>query len=1188
MKKLVLMTLLLLAIGLIFADNITPIRTDVAGFPSWTDTDVAGTTYIQLLVADANTVSPAMNFNDYTGETLDFKARTFGGTNAVENEITVSISTDNGANWSPLGTRTPLTNSLVAMTQFDLSSYSGTQVKIKFSVAGTSNTVGAGIDDITIAGTPAVSTPTISVNPSTLSGFTYVLGSGPSASQSFSLTGTALTNAVSVSVSSNYQISSTEAGTYGSTLSLTPTSGNVSATVYVQQIASLPIGTAYSGTVTCSSNGATDATVSLSGTVTDQASTIINFDDDAKWTAGSAALTSYAVDHTYVDGLFSATGGPALRNLIAAQDGYPGALGTYSWRLKNEAGVEWIMNISGGGVSTFSVAVRRWDNSPDPNYDLDYSIDGGSNWTNVTTINNAALDNSSDWKTFNGTITSANNNIKIRFKSNGATERIMVDNFAWNNYGEAPPTPVINVIGVPDPLANYAGVPSEEVSSYLLSVTDPLGPIFIVAPEGFEVSSNSASGWASSIEVAADFNGDIYVRLVSEVLGDHSGDITHNSFNAAEVTVRAVGETLVSPVTWNISANLTAFNHVVGTPSTVQSYTLSASGALGVITVSVASPLELSKTGSSGWNGQLTFASNFNGLVYVRMNSTSAGTFSADIEHTSYTATPELLPVSGTATPPAGIYATDLFFSEYIEGSSSNKALEIFNGTGLPVDLSNYKVYLYSNGSLTPTNTLLPTGTLAHNDVYVIANASANAAILALADVTSTVTFYNGDDAVSLVKVVDSVETYVDIFGVIGQDPGTQWTADGGYSTLDKTLVRKPTVTGGVTVNPTATTPAVTTDFVTLGTEWDVYPIDTITDLGVHTFAPGAQIAVAPILSPGAGVYSSTVNVSMSSTTPNAVIYYTTDGTVPSDTNGFTFNNSNPVAVSVTTTIKAIAYATGYTHSSVTTANYVFPTLVSNIAELRAQTPGATMYKLTGQAVLTFQQSTRHQKYIQDATAAILIDDAAGKITTAYNLYDGITGVTGTLNLYNGLLQFIPVADPGAATSTNNVITPELCTLASLTSADQAKLIKVLNVTIDPTTVTFGTLAENINVTDATATLVMRTFPATDYSSTAIPVVPVNLTCLVGQFGTTMQVSPRFLADIEAIGAGLEVPVVQVSQAGGTITLTWAAIAGATSYEIWTATDPYGTYTRIEASWPNTTWTETSATMKFYKVIAKN
>jgi predicted extracellular nuclease len=80
---------------------------------------------------------------------------------------------------------------------------------------------------------------------------------------------------------------------------------------------------------------------------------------------------------------------------------------------------------------------------------------------------------------------------------------------------------------------------------------------------------------------------------------------------------------------------------------------------------------------------------------------------------------------------PAIVYgaASDLFFSEYIEGSSNNKALEIFNGTGSTVDLSAYSVELYTNGSTTVGNKVTLSGSLANNAVYIIANSSAVAAI---------------------------------------------------------------------------------------------------------------------------------------------------------------------------------------------------------------------------------------------------------------------------------------------------------------------------------------------------------------------------------------------------------------------------------------------------------------------------
>ena len=139
--------------------------------------------------------------------------------------------------------------------------------------------------------------------------------------------------------------------------------------------------------------------------------------------------------------------------------------------------------------------------------------------------------------------------------------------------------------------------------------------------------------------------------------------------------------------------------------------------------------------------------------------------------------------------------ATGLFFSEYLEGSSNNKALEIYNGTGVQVDLSAYTVKLGSNGGeWSTTNIITLTGTLDNGQCYVIANAGANATILGIADVTSTVTYYNGDDAVGLFNGT----TLIDIIGVYQSDPGTAWAVAGtDGATLNHTLIRKPNVIQG-------------------------------------------------------------------------------------------------------------------------------------------------------------------------------------------------------------------------------------------------------------------------------------------------------------------------------------------------------------------------------------------------------
>lgn len=166
--------------------------------------------------------------------------------------------------------------------------------------------------------------------------------------------------------------------------------------------------------------------------------------------------------------------------------------------------------------------------------------------------------------------------------------------------------------------------------------------------------------------------------------------------------------------------------------------------------------------------------------------------------------------------------ATDLFFSEYIEGSSNNKYLEIYNGTGAPVNLSDYRVNLFSNGSTTSTQELLLSGTLNNGEVYIIKNSAAT--LYNGTATVSNVTFFNGDDAIALIKI--STGNYVDIIGRVGEDPGTAWTA-GTISMLNHTLIRKPSVLQGVSTNPSA-------GFPTLASEWIQDSIDVATNLGSH------------------------------------------------------------------------------------------------------------------------------------------------------------------------------------------------------------------------------------------------------------------------------------------------------------------------------------------------------------------
>ena len=162
----------------------------------------------------------------------------------------------------------------------------------------------------------------------------------------------------------------------------------------------------------------------------------------------------------------------------------------------------------------------------------------------------------------------------------------------------------------------------------------------------------------------------------------------------------------------------------------------------------------------------------------------------------------------------------ELYFSEYIEGTSDNKAFEIYNPTGAMVDLSDYIVYRNDDGAATSTASLSLSGMLASGDVFVVANALASAGVLAEADITDAIASYTGNDALYLVKV--STGDTLDIIGEIGVDPGTGWTVGTG-ATNDFTLVRMTAIQQG------------STDWSVGQTEWDVFPVDMIDSLGGHT-----------------------------------------------------------------------------------------------------------------------------------------------------------------------------------------------------------------------------------------------------------------------------------------------------------------------------------------------------------------
>ena len=181
-----------------------------------------------------------------------------------------------------------------------------------------------------------------------------------------------------------------------------------------------------------------------------------------------------------------------------------------------------------------------------------------------------------------------------------------------------------------------------------------------------------------------------------------------------------------------------------------------------------------------------------------------------------------------------------LFISEYIEGWSNNKAIEIYNPTGAAIDMSDYRLERYSNGATASDENQKVdlSGTIEPNDVlvYVLDKQDPDGVdfeapvwdeLAEKADVwlcpvyaENNAMYFNGNDAMVLRQI--STNTVMDIFGVIGEDPGS---AGWDEITQNHTLVRRPEVTTG---------DVVATDAFDVLAVWDSLEVNTFDELGQH------------------------------------------------------------------------------------------------------------------------------------------------------------------------------------------------------------------------------------------------------------------------------------------------------------------------------------------------------------------
>lgn len=342
--------------------------------------------------------------------------------------------------------------------------------------------------------------------------------------------------------------------------------------------------------------------------------------------------------------------------------------------------------------------------------------------------------------------------------------------------------------------------------SYLITVTDDNGCTYMTSATVNQPVELAASGMASDVSCYNGTDGSIDLTVSGGVSpytymwsnGGQSQDLVELSAGTYGYTVTdanncmATGSVLVS------QPDVLAATGVV---SDYNGYSVSLYGASD-------GSIDLSVTGGT----MPYYYSWSNGATTQDLLGLGAGTYDVTV---------------GSGAEP------DLFISEYIEGSSNNKGIEIYNPKSTPVNLSDYLIGQAVNGGGWQFFHVFPTGAVLNShDVWVIITDQVDPLMFLAADADEVLSYpsvvhHNGDDARSLCHIVGNDTIIIDQFGNPDLDPGSGWPVAGvADATKDHTLLRKTTITAGNTNWMTS----FGTDAA--NSEWVVSTVNDFSDLG--------------------------------------------------------------------------------------------------------------------------------------------------------------------------------------------------------------------------------------------------------------------------------------------------------------------------------------------------------------------
>jgi len=452
----------------------------------------------------------------------------------------------------------------------------------------------------------------------------------------------------------------------------------------------------------------------------------------------------------------------------------------------------------------------------------------------------------------------------------------------------------------------------------------------------------------------------------------------------------------------------------------------------------------------------------------------------------------------------AATKASDLIISEYIEGGSFNKAIEIYNGTGATVDLSTYSLELYSNGAAPAGQKVSLSGTLANEDTYVLYHKDANDAIKSKGDLeNSSVINFNGDDPL----VLRNDGAIVDSIGQVGARI---------ENLKDVTLVRNSSVTTGDIIIDDAFNPS---------TEWTTLPKDNSTNLGSHTMDgslptdPTDPVEVVTVTITGTAKVGQTLTASVNEGAKNVTYQWQVADTAEGVYAKIDGATNVTLKLAEEQKGKFIKVIVSGDNDSTVTSNATIAVVAQDSSDPEIPAGGMTIADARATAIgetVTIKgvvaASLKNTISIQDATGGIAVRPTSLPLTVG----DEVT-LTGKLADYKGLLQLdgATIAQKGT-----NVGAPTAKILkgTNVNEANESQLVTVENLTL--TAISEGAGWANYTANDGSNFIVRD--EKGEFSSLVVGTTYESITGIVQQFDNDYQIIPRSEADIVADSSTLK------------------------------------------------------------------